>query len=144
MTGIEFDLFSFAVLPLHVELYRRFFPFFLRFPFFGCVLLPPRPPPSLAIAARAVAALAAPRVRAACSARATTFRSGAPKTCDTYSRKIAPRFMPCCSGTVARRRGTFEAPASPAARGRAPSAGAPWAMLQRGSHVSDFHKVVDY
>ena len=82
-------------------LYFRFFTtFFLRFPFFGCFLLP-SPPPPLAIAARAVAALAAPRVCAACSARATTFRSGAPKTCGhTFSRKIAPRFMPYCSGTV--------------------------------------------
>jgi hypothetical protein len=81
---------------------RELPPLLLRIPFFGCVLLRPPPPrPPLAIAARAVAALVAPRVRAACSARATTFRSGAPKTCGhTYSRKIAPRFMPCCSGTV--------------------------------------------
>ena len=90
----------FAVLPLHVELYRRFFPFFLRFPFFGCFLLPPPPPPSLAIAARAVAALAAPRVCAACSARATTFRSGAPKTCGTTRtpRKLitVQNFYPWC------------------------------------------------
>jgi hypothetical protein len=65
-------MFCFEVLPLHVELYRRFFPFFLRFPFFGCFLLSPLPPP-LAIAARAVAALADPLRCAACSARATTF-----------------------------------------------------------------------
>ena len=76
-------------LPLHVELYRRFFPFFLRFPFFGCVLLPPPLPPPLAIAARAVAALAALRVCAACSTRATTFRSGAAQTCGTP----LPRFL---------------------------------------------------
>ena len=92
-------LFCFAVLPLHT-LYRALAALvLLRFPFFGCVLLRPLPPPPpLTIAARAVAALAAPRVRAACSARANTSKSGALKTCGHTFREISARAG--CSGTV--------------------------------------------